>query len=368
MHPTDDEKVVELLQRLPKVEGETSKEELYRKVSIYSNTSNQRKRWIPFVAFAAIFLLILGTPFFLFTEQLRMTTEESGGNEEADLDTVMESSDMEAESVEESELMIQEDGGLDLIGSVLYDADDENELVHFALFDDSKRFVIPLVISVSIGDEVESVYNRMNEILQTQGLLPDDYHVDEIELDREMKQVRLKLLDHTGEIDIDDESLLILLEEMFAPSGFEHATLELITGSEREIRHFDLIGYSERKATYMLYHGAYYVVIPQEKERTIEEALKSLQQPISAWITNPLSPDIDFSVVGDQEQLVLHFAEASLQADDITITMVESILLTAKRYGYSEVVFGGMPLKQIGSYDFSEPIPVPFAANPLGHD
>lgn len=366
MHPTDDEKVVELLQRLPKVEGETSNEELYRKVSIYSNTSNQRKRWIPFVAFAIIFLLILGTPFFLFTGQLRMTMEESAGNEEADLNTVIESSDMEAESVEESELMIQEDGELDLIGSVLYDADDEKELVHFALFDESKRFVIPLVISASIGDE--SIYNRMNEILQTQGLLPDDYHVDEIEWDREMKQVRLKILDHTGEIDIDDESLLILLEEMFAPSGFEHATLELITGGEREIRHFDLIGYSERKATYMLYQGAYYVLIPQKKERTIAEALKSLQQPISAWITNPMSPDIDFSVVGDQEQLVLHFSEGSLQADDITITMVESILLTAKRYGYSEVVFGGMPLKQIGSYDFSEPIPVPFAANPLGHD
>lgn len=77
--------------------------------------------------------------------------------------------------------------------------------------------------------------------------------------------------------------------------------------------------------------------------------------------------DIDFSVESDDEStLHLSYSGPSDIQDlqEITV-MIESILMTAKAYGYESVDFENMPIEKVGNYPFSETIEVPIAVNPI---
>lgn len=68
----------------------------------------------------------------------------------------------------------------------------------------------------------------------------------------------------------------------------------------------------------------------------------------------------------DGEQLRIQLSEKHKVEDSLEgILMIEGLLLTAKEFGYSEVLFTHAHAKKIGNYDVTKPIAVPAAPNPL---
>jgi hypothetical protein len=81
---------------------------------------------------------------------------------------------------------------------------------------------------------------------------------------------------------------------------------------------------------------------------------------IASDIQQSFPEEINVELEIDQDVLILNLNSDAGQPDaEITETMIESILLTAKSYDFQYVSFENMPATEIAGYDFSEAIKVP---------
>jgi hypothetical protein len=93
--------------------------------------------------------------------------------------------------------------------------------------------------------------------------------------------------------------------------------------------------------------------------------MKKAQKPLNIYPTIP--EDIQFRLTTLDDQLfITPDNDQVFQDEQRALIMIEAILMTAKSFGYEFVTFNHVStIDQIGPYQFSEPIEVPEAVNPV---
>lgn len=323
MHDSEDKKIMELLEQLPKIEDERNKDELYDKISkqLPAKSSNKHKRIIPLLAAAASLFLLLGLPLLINQgqEEQHSVQNDRSGQEETFITAVQESNDSNSiqENSESSEVIEPEvNSNLLQAGTgIIQEVPQGKKLVHLTIRNAVQDYVIPVALLAPSSEAKDAILDEYNKTL---GEIFNRYGFNEI-------------------IPAD-------------PSTEEQAV--------------DKQGSDRQKASYLLFQGSYYAMIPQEGKTTVNDALQSLKNSIPEYqLEATIKSAIKFNVQELEERLVVEFEE--ITKNEITIPMIESILLTAKDYGFEEVLFTRMPVDRVGDFHFARPIPVPLAANPI---
>jgi len=391
-----EQKLIDHLKKLPDIKDNTDKNELYQRISLQiadeapAKQKQKKRLFIPLLATAAVLMFFISLPYLLNSGNQQTTihdTESSKDQEISMMDEEEPSGGMESnlieglEENEDSSEISDEVQGFDTTSNsifqsrVIEDVDSESQIAYLAAYDDQLQYLIPISLIIPEDANLMEYYNEMSSILSSENLLPENFILEEVnfKLDYPNNEVVLSLSEDfsLGDGSARPAMFQQLLEEMFLPYGMERAVFE--SGkSERidlgPIGEVTELAFTEnRHSSYMIYKEKYFVPVPQGGDIAIDEAMQTLKTSVPEFqLEKTIPEEINFTVKDNEDELILSFnGDAQVESNQTTVTMIESILLTAKSYGYQHVSFQNMPIDEIGMYNLTEPINVPIGANPI---
>ncbi|WP_339227943.1 hypothetical protein NSQ77_20485 [Oceanobacillus sp. FSL K6-2867] len=386
------EKIIADIKQLPVIKDKTDKSELYTRISSEMKDSQKvkpkRKRQIkavPVLATVLVTVLLAIIPFILYNTSNQQadnainhnaadtySTEESGkmeSNDEQEANSGDIADDNQEESLDEStEIRMAMDQTP--AQSHVISADEGGTLIYGAVADANNQYIIPVTFVAEGSVDVAAYYNQLAALIQEDTWNTAGYLLEgaSFELNREDREVFIELGDEfsIGEGSANAYVFEQMLEMMFTPLGIEKA---IFKGG------VDLgpIGFVEEmnlhpdKVVYKLYNKEFLIAVPASNDLSIEEAISEMSQNDPDFnIKQTIPNEIQLEVQSSGNLLELTFVDEQVFTDkQDVLTMVEAILMTAKSYGFEKVQFQNSPLQQVSKYNFSDPIRVPKAANPV---
>ncbi|MCV9888309.1 hypothetical protein [Metabacillus halosaccharovorans] len=385
----NEEQLQQLLQQLPSVRDKQSKKELYQ--NIYYKNQNKKKRqiWVaPTVAtIAVLFILALTSP--LLYQSITSTNEEnamdmastsSSGSTKAENKSGQEiqmaesslAEDRDNENVENSRKEIEQE-------TFVTDADNSENIITVGLTDESLQNIIPVSFKEEAGKEELDQIETFNPDKFAEKLGPLRIALTNTDLEEENNdEIIINYKSDNGSITGSGSEVAYKesIIETFRWLGYKKANL--FTNGVEGIE-FSNYGQEEeleitetRNKAYLVYQydesKAKLLVPSPESLPTIEEAIDIMKKGIDE---QELKPSIqehigEIIIKEDGERLEIDFTQnANVENNEESIIMLESILLTAKDFGYETVQFKGTKEKEIGLMDVSRPLEVPFSPNPI---
>lgn len=327
-----DEKEKELIQQLknmPDIKDKRNKDDLFDSISKQTPTEtepNRKKFHVrPLIAVASVLFLVILVPFFL----------NNNSNQMSDRMVKNESSDMSGEgtiSFSDSDNDETEEGSIEM-------ATEEEQNIFDTTSDsvvnklDSNHSIFQLTISAGA-----TVYSIPLSIIVPTG-------IEEITFQEQLDQYLTDLQNnHFDQLSISQTEI-------------KHDLKDVQTIKETIVEH----------ASYLLLENEYFVKVIQEESVTIKEAIDELKVDVPEMkVKHSIPKQLSFKVEEENDLLYFELEESQLIMEEgFSTTMIESILLTAKSYGFKAVKFENMPVEFIGDYTFEEPIEVPLAVNPI---
>ncbi|ALC81448.1 MULTISPECIES: hypothetical protein [Bacillus] len=372
----NEERIKVLLNQLPTVKDQRSAQQVYKQLLMAKQEKKKNKHWVwPVLAsFAVLFLAFLIAPVFFKGNQNASESSESNlqMKEEASTD----------DSAVTFQKEIEKDAGLEQSSeetnekSLIVPARDAKRYFTVAFTDAAMASVIPVSIEKSTETEnINDIIKKYDKLkLKDLGLFkPPFYDNMKIEEDSGNKEVTV-FLSKNDDLSSSAESQWFekLLKETMKWSPYDRVQIkgnasvagDLLGGMEE-------IEKIQEKNAYLKYEtdsGERYLMPTEQSFNTVEEAFDSMKIAFGAEQIKPLMPDglsIE-SVQSEGHELIVNFSDTKEQiqpADELA--MLEGIMLTAKEFGYQQVLFTNLSKTRIGSYDVTKPIDVPAAPNPI---
>ncbi|MCM3440840.1 hypothetical protein AB3Z07_16810 [Metabacillus halosaccharovorans] len=385
----NEEQLQQLLQQLPSVRDKQSKKELYQKIYYKDHYKKKRRIWVaPTVAtIAVLFILALTSP--LLYQSITSTNEENA----MDMASTSSSESTKAENNSGQELQmaessIAEDRDNENVAlsrkeieqeTFVTDADDSANIITVGLTDESLQNIIPVSFKEEAGKEELDQIEAFNPDKFAEKLGPLRIALTNTDLEEENNdEIIINYKSDNGSITGSGSEVAYKesIIETFRWLGYKKANL--FTNGAEGIE-FSNYGQEEeleitetRNKAYLVYQydesKAKLLVPSPESLPTIEEAIDIMKKGIDE---QELKPSIqehigEINIKEDGEQLEIDFTQnANVENNEESIIMLESILLTAKDFGYETVQFNGTKEKEIGVMDVSRPLEVPFSPNPI---
>lgn len=390
---TDDnneKQIKESLKQMPKVKDNMNKDLLYQRISSELNEERRPKKnkklvLIPIFSTVMVLLLLV-----LIIPSTMNNTMFQSSSENSNADKAMDSSSNESMDAESSELKKQEDSASSSAesdtGILMMDTDIKSHVIHStgnktiiygALADRQAQYIIPLSLVVPKTDNAGKYYKQFSTYLNEMNWGLSDYNFSgaEFQLDKQSGQVHVKLPEDFSVTSGTQANMFQgILTTMFTPYQINKAVFsqQVKLGPTGKVKELSLKSSRVIYKRYQLSEDKrnFLVQIPVDGQRDIKTALTEMRKAEESYNVYQSIPDyIDFSVETDDEQLKLNFTDKNMVLNNQeTITMIEAILMTAKSYGYQEVLFTNYANENIGPYNLSEPIKVPDGVNPIRVD
>lgn len=369
------------LKEMPKIKGQQSKEILYNKIQHELNNtpkSRQNRSWvIPSLALIAalsvVFIFIRSTNSTLFdnADQIE-SSEDSITSQELDI-----SGDTSEKSVDLAETKIN-------IESMLYYKEFEQERTFvLAVADQNYQYAIPitLVDAASTG-EPNGYYNRINsyvgDLVVGAGIktFPFENIVFEFIDNREKLFMTVPNAYQFPHGSSNANMFQQMLDFMFTPYGISEINVQTELGGPLDLGPYGVIDeFSLREIKNQVYKIYQYedrekLLIPTSVNEivSINEALTLMQLDEGKYIKAAIPKDASFNAKENGiDEIIISFSESNqFSNNQRTVSMIEAILITAKTFGYTSVVFD-IPIDSdvVGEYRLQESIPVPDGVNPL---
>ena len=389
----NEEQLQQLLQQLPSVRDKQSKKELYQNIYYKVQYKKKKRIWVaPTVAtIAVLFILALISP--LLFQSITSTNEENA----MDMASTSSSESTKAENNSGQELQmaessIAEDRNNEKVElsrkeieqeTFVTDADDSANFITVGLTDESLQNIIPVSFKEEAGKEELDQIETFNPDKFAEKLGPLRIALTNTDLEEENNnEIIINYKSDNGSITGSGSEVAYKesIIETFRWLGYKKANL--FTNGVEGIE-FSNYGQEEeleitetRNKAYLVYQydesKAKLLVPSPESLPTIEEAIAIMKKGIDE---QELKPSIQehigqIDIKEDGERLEIDFNQnANVENNEESIIMLESILLTAKDFGYETVQFNGTKEKEIGVMDVSRPLEVPFSPNPIdGND
>lgn len=382
-----DKEIIDKLKQLPKVENHVDKDYLYEQIRTKLNRSSNvkeklkstnRKKIIPIFStllIIAIMIMILPT----FINEMIYTNESktSDLNESFDAEIDVEESSLETTESDDDFERGKTDDLTSNNSYVLRTINNEQTIVYSAIVEEQLQYVIPISFITQDKSDLSSVYNELDFYLQEDEWGSLDYLFKDVIFDMDLPN-RQVMMSFPEDFSLGDGAALAnvfgeMLSAMFQPYGIEKVVFadhyELDLGpygmiSELELHEPPLVNYKLFKHPNA--ERAFLTPIKQEGQ-SIVEALNDMKNAEQFYHVNQTIPDdVDFHVESSEQELLVYFSNDTILEDNqLYMTMIEAILMTAKSYGYQSVIFENTNIEWIGPYNITKTLNVPLAINPL---
>ncbi|QSS98507.1 GerMN domain-containing protein [Pontibacillus sp. ALD_SL1] len=394
--------IKDLLKSMPDVEDRQSSEDLYRKISAKRNNELQRQSkrkklatvWGVGVASAAAIILFLFAALPSMQQEQSYDTSSSEESVETSRDQAeaRDQTKNEIDRSSESNVKKDESSSPETAEASFHDSmatesslisrvvtKNENELNAIAAFGDLQgQYVVPVTFSVlKESNTMEQLYNSLEGSFKEDEWGVKGYQFASVSFDINQEE-GIVLVNFPVDYDFPESStqeniFIMSLKVMFGPLDVNTIKLEtdgepgINLGNNTGLEEIDISG----EFLYKLYTPQkgprLFISIPVNQGSTVEEALKELKVDETAFSiegTIPHSVDIE-DVKIDGELLEVNMNGGDNIDDQQVITMIESILMTAKQFGFTQVKFNNLPKDEVGMYDLSQAISVPYSVNPM---
>lgn len=423
-----DSEIEQMLKTLPQLKDHRNSHEIYRNISSHIKKKKRTTWVVPSLASAgaAALFLFLGATFFntqdnlsldksgrnaSVTENSALKTDSADGKNESataiqqkEIEEVPTEKSAKPETPEEPEekensSVAGENDGVKKSLTV-----QESEAKRFTVSEGTKYVTIALPdpnalgivvpISMVLEDDgrtaAEAFKEAVTKITQNDydkwGLAPLAFDsvvaVDEVPDDRGGKKVVIDVGENPNlSASAEGEAFKDSVIEAFRWN--DYSSIEFVTeGNEgailanTEVKKEDL-KIEEKRAYYeYMFDQDYpiFLVPSREDFKTFNEAVESMESENfsqEAPLHAPIPGGVDIIGVAEKdENVTVNFSNDSGITEDnpVFIRMLDSILLTAKEFGFGSVTFTGAEnegIKAVGDIPFGSPVPVPEAPNPM---
>lgn len=296
-------------------------------------------------------------------------------------DRLPDSSDNAEGGANDNSITKQEIGGQMFIDEsyVFFDRP-HDKFATIALTGVNSSSLIPVtIIAPPNWGSVDEVYNSISRSVHAKDWGVQEYAFKDVTFHLEKDQNTVTANFPEGyqlpQGELEEQNFINALKEMFRPH--EIKTINVQRNGERGLT-FENMGELEEITIEPLNGRAYLMYKNGEQqpgflspvtleEQTIETAFKVMQEGVSTDYLIPVIPEgVSFTSIEKQDnRLELTFNNgADLGGDPIKV--IESILVTAKSFGFTEVKFHNAPKQKYGygNYQMDKTIPVPDLINP----
>ncbi|MBP1949530.1 hypothetical protein [Virgibacillus litoralis] len=390
----NEKQIKELLEQMPEMEDSLDKDLLYQRISSELNNeirpkkNNKKLVLIPiFSTVMVLLLLALIIPSMMNNTMYQSNSENSSADKAMDNSASNESMDGGNES---SELKRQEDNASSaesessvtmmetgIQSHVIHTTDDSTTIIHGALADRQAKYIIPLAFAVPKTENAGKYYNKLSSYLKETTWGVSDYMFSGaiFQLDEQNSQVHVELPKDFSVTSSSQASMFIgILTTMFTPNKINKAVFgkQVNLGPIGKVKELSLKSSNVIYKRYQLSEDkrVFFARIPMEDQVDIETAFSEMKKDEESYnVYHSIPKNINFSLKDEGNLLQLNFADKKMATNNQeTVTMIEAILMTAKSYGYQEVLFTNSSDETIGPYNLSEPIKVPKGVNPVKID
>jgi hypothetical protein len=387
----DETEIENLLREMPSMKDSRNREEIYAAIN-RSNAKKKRNTWgYPAIAgIAAVLILFLITPsLFDYSNQSQyensaadMAAEDPGeagspqkemaSIQEAEENAVVDDSSSNAESRQQS-LMGKADPS---DRSNVY----QDDLLQYDIFTFGLVTPDASVVPVSVLSEKRDSagwlerFEDVSEEIPEQSWGFDEYYPlpGKLELNKNNSELIYTVTKEemtnpgSGGEDIFYDSIAFTLEG----SGYEKMTLQKEDGTVPLFSHIGEISEIPKAGSsnkgyykYSLPNGDTYLVPGEEEHKNISDALEGMKMSSNS-LYEPLIPEkLNLEASSENNLLTISFGEMLKLNEEIDPLFADALLLTAKEFGYEEVLFKNIEGTAWNGFDFSEPIPVPVSPN-----
>lgn len=374
MSDYNDKQLKKQLQQLPKITDNRSKAVVYRQLSESlqrKQAAGKRMRLIPILAVG--FVLIIGffsIPIF-YSFDFFLTTEDS-----ADHKTTEKNEIYDQAIEQETTYSNQPESNFEKNSFVIHDTNASEQIIYAAIADEQLQYTIPISFIIREANNLQAAYNQIDSFIKELEISNERYllHGVTYELKQKEQKATLKIpMDFFKKEKIVANNLLEQhIMTMFLP--YQIRTINFKQGNQEKI---DGDLYSKITLTpnprysYKLYKQAtekWLVQIPNNHHETIKEAIQKLQVSDEKFgIKRTIPKDSEYELTTSQDTLQIRFSK---KLENITkvnlVLLIESVLMTAKSYGYQQVIFQNLTTgNKIENYNLAKPISVPQAPNPV---
>ena len=374
----NEEQLEQLLQQLPPVKDKRPAEDIFRNIKDKQQIKKNSRRWIaPALATVAALLLFVFISPSLFHNAT--SYEESAKDSAATENSVkLESGMSEAKLTQEKTLDIQDLKNKEP-ETFVTKASEEDEIITVGFTDGNAQNILPISLEANQKQEKLEQLEEINPELFTEELGPISYELRNTEFIDEGNPEEITI-EYKGEPSLASSATDTLYQnaliETFRWLDFKRVKLYTNNHAGIDFGHSgskkDLEVKQENKKAYFLYqfdeHTSKLLVPSPEPYDSIETAIESMKQGMTERHLQPtIMKGIEIiSTKENGDQLDVEFRQdMEFQDSEPYIIMLESILLSAKEFGYRTVQFKGMNIDQVGVMDVTKPIEVPFSPNPI---
>lgn len=381
MNKHNDEHIKTYLKNMPKVEDHLTQEEWFDRVQPYKykrqRVQKKHSKIIPILSTALLVGIML-----LVLPSIIQGPSTSMDQETASISTD-EANDMTAKTITDQSghaRILNEESEDERKGKfVLFEISDDDRIVHGGTLDQEVQYTIPLSFVIPREGSLSESYTKLHSYLKTvdNNLTVPYFKGVTFNIDEENHLVRMEVPEDysIGEGSAIQMKFEDMLSIVFYPYGIEEVTIKDTEGSSVSLDGIGEVTSIEINeplpANYKYYYDdaseQAFLIPMKQKDHSFSEAVLDLQNndkqfSIQGTISKELGLDIDCATEHSCTITFDNYVE-QLSQDELLLA-VESILMTAKSYGHSHVLFDGMSQVSIPGYDFSEPLEVPLAVNP----
>ncbi|WP_170007509.1 hypothetical protein [Bacillus fonticola] len=401
-----DDELEGMMRQLPRIEDQRSKDVVYSRVKQQVQASPKHKRsssFIPVAAtIAAVILLVVIASASFFTwggdsislQDSRDESTSSSNNaatENSTLEKGMPESEESRNSVtkfDRESLSDQEDQSFSIMSassepSVLFpdEIGEEERAITLAVPDQNAQFVVPFTFVVPREQENswEEGFQYASRQLNEEALGLSEYYPLEGSFQQtSTNEVQFILDENAPYEDGSTGSTIFLqvLQELFEATNIEIVRLERENGEPVQFQ--GAVSGSEFSPAANV-AKTYYIAKGKDKEyfmpepstfgappASIEEALERMKLNHEQGFIAPLPEDLEVQLSEQgEDQLVVSFQKQLRDSEKQNRKALFSILLVARSFGYSSVLFEGTGMERVDSYPLTEPVPVPVGENQL---
>ena len=418
MSKFDEHDIEKLLKQMPKIEDQQSSDMYYHQIEEKMNLSRKsrprKKKSYFYPIVGSVAALFLG---FLLLMQLipggdRTFNESSSNQSVNDTDAELQQEEMieSSDGEEEGEIFVEDedqdtgeesseefaveeesestsDESVDTSGFtrvVQQNEADENNYVTYFFPDQQLQLLVPVTFVAKTDDSYEA-FNQIDE------MIPDDFPFQ-----GDLYQfLSYEQIDETGDpvIQVDvtgfeeaypggstvESYLVQIIQAYFGELQEETVKIENENGGQVSLSH---VGAMDRTLeTHQLEQWPYKVLkIDEESEPfyvptndyehenlSLEEAILSMREPDEVTdAIESLPEDWSIEVQPHSESMVeLTIDQAGELAEEEMIIGLETLLMTAKGFGFDQVTFQIEGIQQVGPYPIGVPVDVPAFVNPM---
>lgn len=385
----NEEQLEQLLKQLPSVKDKKTSEEIYQSIQFKQQKNNTSKTWIaPTIAtVSALFIFAMISPF-LFqninpneesAKDIASSSEQHVKMEKYSAkDSEISEAKLEQEStIEQSTLdkkAILSDGQETFVTSI----SEAEETLTVGFTDGNAQNIIPISVNINENqDKIEQIEDIIPEInTEELGLIGYELSSTEFSDKENTEEIKIEYKGKPKLLGVNEGLFQEAIVETFRWLNFKKARLYTNDKEGIEFSHSglktELDLKQESKKAYFLYqydeHTPKLLVPSKDQYASIDKAIEAMQKGLPDQNLKPtiMNNIATIGIKENGEQLEVEFKQGTLfENSESTIIMLESILLTAKEFGYKTVQFKEMNIDKIGVMDVTKPIEVPFSPNPI---